>query len=305
MTITISVGSGKGGTGKSMVIANLALLLTKQGRRVCIVDLDLGGPDIHILYGLLKPERTLTDFLTRQTEEIIDVITTIPYCGVQLIPGTGNTLHTANLSFQEKQRLFRSLETIDTDVLLIDVGAGTSYHALDFFMHSDIQLCVTSPEPTAIMDFYTFLQLATIRKALSGFLSQSDVGTALRESTFDSLSEVFAAAEYIRPGARDLAQQALHTFNPLLIVNKVRAGTRLNLLKLRTLAQKYLGIYLPDLGEIPYDGEVDASLRAFLPVAEYAPNSPAALALTECSVKLGKVIDLYLRKRSAGGPHVQ
>ncbi len=305
MTITLSVGSGKGGTGKSMVIANLAMLLARQGRRVCIVDLDVGGPDIHLLYGLFEPERTLTDFLTRKVGSISEVIQTIPFCNVQLIAGTGNTLQTANMSYQEKQRLFRSLATIDADVLLIDVGAGTSYHALDFFMHSDIQLCVTSPEPTSIMDFYTFLQLATIRKALGSFLSQSEVGTTLRENSFDSLGQVFEAADGISPGARDLAQRALRSFNPLLIVNKVGAGSRLNLLKLRKLVQKYLGIYLPDLGEIPYDEQVDASLRAFLPVTEFAPNSPAARALADCSDRLGKVIDLYLRKRSEGGAHVQ
>lgn len=305
MTITISVGSGKGGTGKSMIIANLALLLARQGRRVCLVDLDLGGPDIHILYGIMRPAATLTDFLTRKVQDISEVIQTVEYCGVQLIPGTGHTLHTANLSFQEKQRLFRSLETIDTDVLLIDVGAGTNYHALDFFMFSDIQLCVTTPDPTSIMDFYTFLQLATIRKALSSFLSLSDVGTALKENSFDSLGEVFTMAEAIRPGAKEQAQQALRNFNPLLIVNKVGTGARLNLMKLRKMTDSYLGIYLPDLGEIPYDREVNASLKAFLPVAEYAPNTPAAQALADCSVKLGKVIDLYRSKRRAGGAHDQ
>lgn len=305
MTITISVGSGKGGTGKSMVIANLALLLAKAGRRVCIVDLDIGGPDIHILYGLFQPEHTLTDFLTRKVENISAVIHTFPFCDVQLVPGTGDTLQTANMTYQEKQRLLRSLSTIDTDVLLVDVGAGTSYHTLDFFMYSDIQICVTSPEPTSIMDFYTFLQLATIRKALGSFLSQGEVGKALRENTFESLNQIFAAAESIQPGAQQKAQQALQTFNPLLIVNKVGSGAKINLLKLRKLAAKYLGIYLPDLGEIPYDESVNKALRAFLPVAEYAPNSPAAKALDDSSSKLGKVIDLYLHKRSGGNTHVQ
>lgn len=305
MTITISVGSGKGGTGKSMVIANLAMVLAREGRRVCIVDLDLGGPDIHILYGLFEPEHTLTDFLTRKVEDLNQIIHTFPFCGVQIIPGTGNTLHTANMTYQEKQRLLRGLTKIDTDVLLIDVGAGTSYHTLDFFMYSDIQICVTSPEPTSIMDFYTFLQLATIRKALGSFLSQGDVGTALRENSFDSLSQLFELAESIRPGARETAQQALQTFNPLLIVNKVGSGAKINLLKLRTLTTKYLGIYLPDLGEIPYDGKIDESLRAFLPVVEFAPHSASAKALAVCGSKLGKVIDLYLRKRSGGTTHGQ
>lgn len=298
MTITISVGSGKGGTGKSMVIANLALLLAKAGRRVCVVDLDVGGADIHILYGLFEPDRTLTDFIIRKTEDVTELIHTLNLYGVQLIPGTGDTLQTANMTFQAKQRLLRSLKTIDTDVLLIDVGAGTGYHALDFFMFADIQICVTSPEPTSIMDFYTFLQLSTIRKALGSFLSMGEVGRTLRERKFESLSEVFEVAEAIQPGSRVKAQAALETFNPLLIVNKVGSGAKINLLKLRKLASKYLGIYLPDLGEIPYDEAVDEALRAYLPVAEFAPNSPASKALNEASVKLNKVIDLYLRKRS-------
>lgn len=298
MTITISVGSGKGGTGKSMVIANLAMLLAKAGRRVCVIDLDVGGADIHILYGLFEPDRTLTDFLTRKTEDITELIHTLTFYGVQLIPGTGDTLHTANMTFQEKKRLLRSLSTIDTDVLLIDVGAGTNYHALDFFMYADIQICVTSPEPTAIMDFYTFLQLATIRKALGSFLSMGDVGRTLRQTKFDSLSQVFEIAESIQEGSREKAQLALNNFNPLLVVNKVGSGAKINLLKLRKLASKYLGIYLPELGEIPYDETVDEALRAYMPVAEFAPDCRAAQALSNTSEKLGKVIDLYVKKRS-------
>ncbi len=299
MTLSISVGSGKGGTGKSMVIANMAMLLARAGRRVCIVDLDLGGPDAHILYGLIDPQRTLTHFLSREIEDINELVYTFEYFGgVQLIAGTGDTLQSANMTFQQKQRLLRSLATLETDILLIDVGAGSSYHALDFFMYTDIQICVTSPEPTSIMDFYNFLQLATIRKAVSSFLSQGEVGRHLKGKKFKTLSEMLDLAETLQPGGRKLAQQALHRFNPLLVVNKVSPSARINLLKLRSLAAKYLGIYLPDLGQIPYDDNVQAALRAYLPVVEFAPNSPAAKSLVECSDKLLKVIDLYLSKRA-------
>ena len=61
---------------------------------------------------------------------------------MNLLAGTGDTLQTANMSFQEKQRLFRALKKIDCDILLIDVGAGTSYHTLDFFMSSDLQILI-------------------------------------------------------------------------------------------------------------------------------------------------------------------
>lgn len=299
MAITISVGSGKGGTGKSMVLSNLALQLARSGRKVCLVDLDLGGPDAHILYGLFEPKRTLTDFLNRKVDSITDTIHTFPaFGGLQIIPGTGDTLQTANMTYQQKQRLLRSLAQIDTDVLLVDVGAGTSYHTLDFFMFTDIQICVTSPEPTAVLDFYNFLQLATIRRALSSFLSQADVAKEIREKKFDSLLEVLDMAEEVQPGAREKAQLALATFNPLLVVNKVGAGTKLNLLKLRKMASQYLGIYLPDLGEIPYDVKVYEAMRAYLPVSELDPAAPASKALIEASIKLGKVIDLFIRKQS-------
>ena len=300
MTITISVGSGKGGTGKSMVVANIGLLLARTGRRVCVIDLDLGGPDIHILYGLFKPESRLTDFLSRKVEALGDIVQTLDAFGVlQIIAGSGDTLRSANMSFQEKQRLLRGLSSLDADVLLLDVGAGAGYHALDFFMFSDIQICVTNPEPTAILDFYNFLQLATIRQALGGFLSQSDIGKALKEKNFQTLTEVFALADEIQPGAREKIQQSLTSFNPLLVTNMAGESAKINKLGLRKLAAKYLGISIPDLGEIPYDNAVQESVRAYLPVCEYFPTAPAAIALAAISAKLERVIDLFNKKRTA------
>jgi flagellar biosynthesis protein FlhG len=298
MTVTISVGSGKGGTGKTMVVANIGVLLARSGRRVCVVDLDLGGADLHILYGLFEPQFRLTDFLNRKVENIGEIVHTLgPFGGLQIIAGSGDTLRSANMSFQEKQRLLRSLSSLDTDILLLDVGAGTSYHALDFFMFSDIQICVTNPEPTAIMDFYNFLQLATIRRALGSFLSESEVGKALKERNFQTLVEVFNLAEEIQPGAREKIQRALVSFNPLLITNMAGANAKINKLKLRNLVAKYLGIAIPDLGEIPYDKMVQEAVRAYLPVCEHSRKAPASLALAAISAKLEKVVELFAGKK--------
>ncbi|KJS01711.1 MAG: ATP-binding protein [Desulfobulbaceae bacterium BRH_c16a] len=296
MTVTISIGSGKGGTGKTMVIVNLALLLAKTGKKVCLVDLDLGGADAHILFGLFEPKRTLTDFLTRKVESIDDVIHTFySFQGLQFIPGTGNTLQTANLSYQEKQRLLRALSSIEADVLLIDVGAGTNYHALDFFMFSDLQICVTLPDPTSIMDLYTFLQLATIRKVLGSFLSQSDVGIFLKNHNFTTLNEVFELAEKTREGTKAKAQLALKYFHPLLIVNRDGADSKVNKFKMRKMVAKYLSIDIPELGDIPEDPKIDESLKTYMPVCELYPKSPAALSLKAIAGKVDKIIGLFAR----------
>jgi len=294
MSVAISIGSGKGGTGKTLVIVNLALMLAKMGKKVCLVDLDLGGADAHVLLGLFEPKRTLTDFFTRKVGSINEIIHTFySFNGLQFIPGSGNTLQTANITYQEKQRLLRALTEVKTDVMLIDIGAGTGYHALDFFMHSDLQICVTLPDPTSIMDMYTFLQLATIRKMLSSFLSHSEVGTILKSNTFSSLADVFELAEKTQEGAKEKARQSLRFFHPLLIVNRDSAGGRVNKFKLRKMVSKYLSIDIPELGDIPEDNKIDDALKAYIPICELYPKAPAALALTCIAEKLEKVISLF------------
>lgn len=300
MTVAISIGSGKGGTGKTMIIANLAILLAKRGKKVCLVDLDLGGADTHILLGLFEPKRTLTDFFTRRVDSMAEVVHTFPSLyGLSFIPGSGDTLQTANINFQEKQRLLRGLQDIDCDVLLLDVGAGTNYHALDFFMHSDLQVCVALPDPTSIMDLYTFLQLATIRKMLASFLSQSEVAATLKSRSFKSLGEVFELAEATQAGSREKAQEGLRYFHPLLIVNRDRAGGQVNKTKLRMMVGKYLGIDIPELGDIPEDDKVDRALKGFLPVCEMYPQTPASQALQAIAQRLDKVLSLFADKAPA------
>lgn len=296
MAITISVGSGKGGTGKSMVLANIALLLAKAGKRVCVVDLDIGGANAHIFFGLFEPQHTLTEFLTRKVDSLEDVIHTFDdFHGLMLIPGTGDTLQTANMTYQEKGRLLRSIAAIDADIVLIDVGAGTSYHSLDFFMAADLQIGITMPEPTSIMDFYKFIQLATIRKALTGFLSQSEVSKTLKKHSFQTISEVFELAEEIQQGSRLKIQAELKSFHPLLIINHVIPGSKLNTLKLKKLVSKYLGIYMPELGEIPADPRVGEALQVYMPVYEYSSSTAASAALMVITDKLLNVLNLFNR----------
>ncbi len=294
MAVTISIGSGKGGAGKTMILCNLALLLAKKGKKVCLVDLDIGGADAHLLFGLFNPKRSLADFLTRRVDSIQDVVHTFySLNGLQLIPGSGTTLQTANMSFQEKQRLLRSLKTLDVDVVLIDVGAGTSYHSLDFFMFGDIQLCVTLPEPTAIMDFYSFLQLSTIRKVLGSFLSSSEVSATLKKQSFASLSDVLELAERTQAGAREKAQQALRYFHPLLVINRDISNGKVNKSKLKQMVGKYLGIEIPPLGNIPEDKAIADSLKAYMPVCELTPDAPASMAMSQMADKLEKIISLF------------
>jgi flagellar biosynthesis protein FlhG len=287
MPTIISVASGKGGVGKSVVVSNLGLLLASRGKRVVLADLDIGGSDLNILFGIFNPPHTLTDFVYRKIDSLEPAILSFDPCpGLYIIPGTGDTLATANMPYERKRRLIHHLKRIDTDIIIVDVGAGTNFHALDFFLMSKRQFVVATPDPTSVLDLYRFTKLAAIRRVLSVFLSQSETAQTLANHNFNSLTEVLHVIKKTSEEDRLLARQVLQGFHPHLILNRVSEKWKVNTVRLKTLLSKYLGGNLITLGEIPEDEAVIHSIRAFLPVADHAPASPAAVSLSKIADKI-------------------
>lgn len=291
MATIVSVGSGKGGVGKSVIAANLAMLLAKQGKRVVLADLDVGGADAHILFGMLHPPLTLTDFVERRVDRLEDVLQPIsahPF--LHLIPGTGDTLATANLPYAKKKRLIRHFKQLEADVIIVDIGAGTSYHALDFFLMADHYLTVATPDPTSVLDLYRFLKLAAVRRVLSAFLSRDAVSEALSERDFGSIEEVIQAVGETDANARETAARMLKGFQPHLIVNRVSGKSRVNVLQLKKLLKEYVGGELALLSEIPDDPAMIRAIRSYLPVVEFEPTAPASAALEQAARLLSGIV---------------
>lgn len=281
MAKIVSIASGKGGVGKSVVAANLALLLAQRGQRVILADLDLGGADSHILFGLGNPPLTLTDFLAHRVPALADVAQPLPVQqNLRIIPGTGDTLATANLAFSKKKRLIRHFQELDADVIVADIGAGTSYHALDFFLMAGHHLAVATPDPTSVLDLYRFIKLAAIRLVLSSFLARDVVAEALADRDYSSVEEVLDVAGKTDEGGRGIAESALRSFQPALILNRVAGRARVNVPQLRKLLKEYVGGDLTLLGEIPDDPAMDRAVRSYQPVAASEPTAPSAAALS-------------------------
>jgi flagellar biosynthesis protein FlhG len=280
MAILISVASGKGGVGKSVVSANLALALAKSGRQVILADLDIGGADAHIMFGELNPSVTLTDFLHKRVNRLDEAaIPVMLHPNLRLLAGTGETLATANMAYARKKRLMKQFQDLQTEIVVIDIGAGTNYHALDFFLMADIHVAVTIPEPTAVLDLYRFIKLASIRRVLACFLSRSPMSDALSNRDFTSVEEVMDVAGATDVEGRNIAAAALQSFQPGLIINRATGSSHVNILYLRKILHDYIGGDLTLLGEIPDDPAVGQAIRKFLPVIEAAPTSSAAKGL--------------------------
>jgi len=291
MPTIISVASGKGGVGKSMVVSNLGLLLARKGKRVILVDMDIGGANLHILFGMFHPPSTLTDFFTNRLTHLEDLAHPLANPSpIRLIPGTGETLMTANLQHAKKKRLIRHLQKLNADIILVDVGAGTSYHTLDFFLLADHFLAVATPDPTSVLDLYRFIKLAAIRKVLTAFLARDPIAEALLSKDFHSITEVLEAVGRTSESGVELAQQALQGFQPALILNRMTPKSRINTLHLQHLLKQYVGADLSVLGNIPEDPHVQQSILKYLPVVEFSPNAPAALAFDQIAENVLKLV---------------
>jgi flagellar biosynthesis protein FlhG len=291
MASIVSIASGKGGVGKSVVAANLSLLLAKRGYRVVLADLDIGGADSHVLFGLLNPLLTMTDFLNRRVERLDEVAQSLPaHPNLRIIPGTGDTLATANMAYSKKKRLIRHFRGIEADVIVADIGAGTSYHALDFFLMADHHLAVATPDPTSVLDLYRFIKLAAIRRVLSALLSRDVMAEGLADRDFSSVEEVLELAGRTDEAGRGLAEMTLRTFQPALILNRLSGRARVNVLQLKKLLKEYVGGDLVLLGEIPDDAAMEQAVRSYRPVSESDPSSPAAVALGKTADALAQLL---------------
>lgn len=298
MAILISVASGKGGVGKSVVAANLALALAKTERRVVLADLDVGGADAHIMFGELNPSVTLTDFLEKRVNRLEEVAIPVTFHpNLRLIAGTGETLATANMAHARKKRLMKHFQNLDADVVVLDIGAGTNYHALDFFLMADIHVVVATPDPTSVLDLYRFIKLAVIRRVLSYFLSRSPMPEVLANRDFTSMEEVMEVAGATDDEGREVAATALESLRPGLVINRSSSHAQVNVLYLRKILRQYVGGDLRLLGEIPEDPTVTQAVRKFLPVIEAAPTSDAAKGLLAVSAAVEQLVMEHDRTR--------
>ena len=281
-----------------MVASNVALLLAQEGYRVTLVDLDTGGANLHVLFGLFHPASSLTEFLNRRNIPLQRVAQPIPlHRNLSLIPGTGETLLTSNLPHSKKKRLVNHLRKLDGDLVVLDVGAGTHYHTLDYFLAADGHLAVATPDPTSVLDLYRFIKLAAIRKVLSGFLARDPISDALLNKEFQSVHEVLEAVGQTNEAGKAIAKGILDSFRPCLILNRMGTGSKVNTLHLQQMVRQYIGADLLILGHIPQDDNVERSIRQYMPVVEYAPQSPASRAFHQLIERLEEWIqtDVFMK----------
>jgi len=297
----VAVGGGKGGIGKSLVSANLGIALARAGHRVTLVDVDLGGANLHTCLGISQPQGTLSDVVTKGSR-IEGLAAPTGIDNLSLVSGAMDALDAANPRAQARARLVEQLQTLDADYLVLDLGAGTSLHTIDFFLLADHGVLVLLPEPTSVENAYRFLKAALFRRLQQtaqalGVAHLAEAALGSQGSAMRTPAEVVKAVAEQSPEAAAQLERSLRDFRVKLVVNQVRSPADQSVGRAVVAAwKKFFGLDMDYLGAIAYDDSAWQTVRRRKPLLLDAAGSSAAANL----VTVAEALVSLDRPRAAG-----
>lgn len=306
----IAIGGGKGGIGKTVISASLGVGLAMLRKHVVLVDGDLGGADLHRVIGLDKPARTILDFLKKKYDSMQDILLDVPGIDhLKIACGADGSLGMANLPFLQKQKLMRHMRRLNADVILMDLGAGTSFQILDFFLAADKGIVVVKPDPLSILESYNFLKLAVFRQIARLIRRHEDAKRLIEEisliETHRNSMTVSDLMNEIRKLDGELTleiEQFLDAFKPYILINmKSSDKDEQNVLGIRTAVGELLSVNAVYLGAIARDDAVNEALIQMQPFILHDPGSIASKQMMEVIVNRlldRRWIEAVLEKRS-------
>lgn len=242
----ITVTSGKGGVGKSNVSVNLAIQMSRLGKRAVILDADFGLANIEVMLGM-RPQYNLADMMFRG-KDVKDIICTGPE-DIGFISGGSGLREMTNLNKDQILSLVRTMYELDhyADVVIIDTGAGISDTVIELVASSSEVLLVATPEPTSITDAYALLKTLHRHDGFeTGSTSIKMIGNRIQ--SYEEGKELY--------------------------------------LKLNTVVNKFLGMEMEYLGAIPYDECLPRAVMQQQPVSLAYPDAPSARAMLELAMVL-------------------
>ena len=290
----LPIASGKGGVGKSLIAANLAVALARAGKQVVLADLDLGGSNLHTILGMRGLPSGIGTFLSGRSKDFMSVVYPTDYEGLRFIPGDAEIPGMANLTAGQKKRLLNNLNELDADYLVVDLGSGSTYNTIDFFLASPGGIVITTPDLTAILNAYLFLKNTVFRMLMRSFPRTSPAAARFRElrRNPETMQRLYVPVliEELRKldpeGVMKFVDQ-ISRFKPSMILNLLddprdaaKAG------KIRRSCKQYLGLDVEHLGITYRDTLQDTALASGLPIVVYKPDTVLSRAIHRIADKV-------------------
>ena len=304
----LAVGGGKGGVGKSLVSANLAAALAAAGRRCVVIDADLGGANLHTLLGVSRPRYSLSHFLAGDVPSLADLLVQTSVPNLWLVSGNQALLEMANLGHGQKKRLVCQIRRLDVEDVVLDLGAGSAFNVLDFFLLARRGLVVATPEPTAIENAEYFLR-AAFHRSLREAARRPDVAAAIRRlrengraRRVHSAGELIALVRAIDPPAAKPLEDRARAFAPLLIVNQIRTQEHRGVgPRIVASCRERLGVEIELAGAIESDPSVAAAVERRQPALQAFPRCRFSRQIEALAKRVHREADASLEREEESG----
>ncbi|MFP4617924.1 MAG: P-loop NTPase [Spirochaetaceae bacterium] len=294
MNTILPVAGGKGGIGKTIFTANLGVALSQLGKTTVLIDLDLGSSNLHTCLGIKNRHPGIGSYIYKKADSLQSLIVETEVPSLFFIPGDSLFPGTANLPYFTKQKILKEIEAIPADFVILDLGAGSAYNTVDFYLSSSSGIILTTPETTAILSAYSFLKNTVYRLLFRSFKAKSKERDIVKqfvsvpiEGGSGSFNDLVPLLEGHSKEAAEHARSQLSTFYPRVVLNMGNSNKDFAIgAKLREIANKNIGIGMEYIGFLPADAQISHSILKRTPFVLLFPNSPFSTAITTIARKL-------------------
>lgn len=291
--IVIPIASGKGGVGKTFVSVNISYALAELGKKTVLIDLDFGGANIHTCMGYDTAPDGIGNFLNQKNMKLSDYLLTTTSDNLKFIPGDAEMVGIANISAAQKRKLINQIMNIDADYVVLDLGAGSTYNTIDFFMMSSFGVIVATPEITSILNAYALLKNSIFRLLFVGlkkYPESKEVFSDLMKKGGESawkVNELLDMLFEIDPEIHAETMTIIDTFNPKIIINMAHKPKDLSMgEKLRKISKNYLNIEMEYIGFLYRDKVVERSIEERKPLYQIAPDNQTYQTIVRMAYKI-------------------
>lgn len=288
----LAIASGKGGSGKSLLAANVGIFLATLGKRVVLVDAAFGSPNLHTYVGVRHPERSLSDMLQNKGVPLDQVIVATSIPGLGLVSAQRDPAWSSNPKSAQLTRLRTQIRKMEADYIIVDLGSGTRGAVLDLWLSADVRTLVLRPEPTAVELGYRFLRAAFERRLSK--ISLADRTAVPEDEIRDFAGGIPAPADFLRRAQAagdaelvEILRREMRDLRPTLLLNFVRSKSDLDLGEnVQSAVRRQLGLPLRYLGALEYDDAVWVALRRGKPLLIEHPEARVSKCIEKVTRRL-------------------
>ncbi len=295
----IPVAGGKGGVGKTLVTANLAVALAESGHPTLAVDLDLGNCNLHSLLGLRNQHPGIGDYLRTAAGSLGSFVVETGIPNLTFLAGDGQMPFMANITYAQKQRLLREIKKLPAELILLDLGAGCSFNTLDLFGISTTGILVTTPEFPSLVSMLVFVKNHALRLINRALRKHRELDDLLHEMLVQPITSPQLTVASLRERARLINPQAATRIDeicarlrPRIVYNMGDDPADLEMIEtIDGTLEQALSLRAEHLGFVFHDPEIRRALKKRAQVAQHIERSRAARDIAAIADRIVRLWD--------------